>query len=79
MARWITSTCLPTTPATVDTAIPALRARLHPDGMIWVSWPKKAFESANRRDRGCHSQQRPAAGCSGGYKGLRGRKRSGQD
>jgi len=28
--------------ATVDAATPALRRRIRPDGMIWVSWPKKA-------------------------------------
>lgn len=28
--------------ATVDAATPALRRRIKPDGMIWVSWPKKA-------------------------------------
>lgn len=30
------------TAATVDAALPALRDRIRPDGMIWVSWPKKA-------------------------------------
>lgn len=28
--------------ATVDAATPALRERIKPDGMIWISWPKKA-------------------------------------
>ena len=28
--------------ATVDVATPALRSRIKPDGMIWMSWPKKA-------------------------------------
>lgn len=28
--------------ATVDAATPALRDRIRPDGMIWMSWPKKA-------------------------------------
>jgi hypothetical protein len=28
--------------ATVDAATPVLRDRIRPDGMIWVSWPKKA-------------------------------------
>ncbi|MXQ09662.1 DUF3052 domain-containing protein [Alphaproteobacteria bacterium GH1-50] len=28
--------------ATVDAATPALRDRIAPDGMIWMSWPKKA-------------------------------------
>ena len=28
--------------ATVDAATPALRGRIKPDGMIWMSWPKKA-------------------------------------
>ncbi len=28
--------------ATVDAATPALRDRIKPDGMIWISWPKKA-------------------------------------
>ena len=28
--------------AVVDAAAPALKARIRPDGMIWVSWPKKA-------------------------------------
>lgn len=28
--------------ATVDAATPALRDRIKPDGMIWMSWPKKA-------------------------------------
>ena len=28
--------------ATVDAATPALRARIKPNGMIWMSWPKKA-------------------------------------
>jgi hypothetical protein len=28
--------------ATIDAATPALRGRIKPDGMIWVSWPKKA-------------------------------------
>lgn len=32
--------------ATVDAATPALRQRLAPDGMIWVSWPKKASKVA---------------------------------
>ncbi len=26
----------------VETSIPALRHRIKPDGMIWMSWPKKA-------------------------------------
>lgn len=26
----------------VDAALPGLRDRIKPDGMIWVSWPKKA-------------------------------------
>lgn len=30
----------------VDKAIPALRARIKPDGMIWMSWPKKASKVA---------------------------------
>jgi len=28
--------------ATVDAATPVLRDRIKPDGMIWMSWPKKA-------------------------------------
>lgn len=28
--------------ATLNAALPALRDRIVPDGMIWVSWPKKA-------------------------------------
>ncbi len=28
--------------AEVDEALPGLRAMIQPDGMIWVSWPKKA-------------------------------------
>ena len=28
--------------ATVDAATPLLRDRIKPDGMIWMSWPKKA-------------------------------------
>ncbi len=28
--------------ATIDAATPALRGRIRPDGMIWMSWPKKA-------------------------------------
>lgn len=28
--------------ATVDAALPELRDRIRPAGMIWVSWPKKA-------------------------------------
>lgn len=28
--------------ATVTTAMPILRDRIKPDGMIWMSWPKKA-------------------------------------
>lgn len=28
--------------AALEAALPLLRARLQPDGMIWVSWPKKA-------------------------------------
>lgn len=28
--------------ADVEAATPALRARIRPDGMIWMSWPKKA-------------------------------------
>ena len=28
--------------ATIDAATPALRDRIRPDGMIWMSWPKKA-------------------------------------
>lgn len=28
--------------ATVEAATPALRERIRQDGMIWVSWPKKA-------------------------------------
>ena len=31
-----------TSAAAVDAATPALRDRIRPDGMIWVSWPKKA-------------------------------------
>ncbi len=28
--------------ATVDAATPALRDRIQPDGMIWMSWPKRS-------------------------------------
>ena len=28
--------------AVIDTAVPALRSKIKPDGMIWMSWPKKA-------------------------------------
>lgn len=28
--------------ATVDAATPELRQKIRPDGMIWMSWPKKA-------------------------------------
>lgn len=28
--------------STVDAATPALRGRIRPDGMIWMSWPKKS-------------------------------------
>ena len=28
--------------AVVDAAVPALKSNIKPDGMIWVSWPKKA-------------------------------------
>jgi hypothetical protein len=28
--------------ATVEAAAPGLRGRIKPDGMIWMSWPKKA-------------------------------------
>lgn len=28
--------------ATVDAATPVLRDRIKPDGVIWMSWPKKA-------------------------------------
>ena len=31
-----------TSAAMVDAALPILRDRIAPDGMIWVSWPKKA-------------------------------------
>lgn len=26
----------------LERRLPALRAKLHPDGMIWVAWPKRA-------------------------------------
>ncbi len=32
--------------ATVDAATPVLRDRIKPDGMIWMSWPKKASKVA---------------------------------
>ncbi len=31
-----------TSAATVNASLPVLRDRIAPDGMIWVSWPKKA-------------------------------------
>ena len=31
-----------TAAASVDAALPVLRDRITPEGMIWVSWPKKA-------------------------------------
>jgi bifunctional DNA-binding transcriptional regulator/antitoxin component of YhaV-PrlF toxin-antitoxin module len=30
-----------------------LRAKLHPDGMIWVSWPKKASKVETDLDENC--------------------------
>jgi hypothetical protein len=32
--------------AELDTRLPALQKALKPDGMIWVSWPKKAAKVA---------------------------------
>ncbi len=31
-----------TSASTIDAATPVLRDRIKPDGMIWISWPKKA-------------------------------------
>ena len=35
-----------TSAAEVDLALPILRDMINPDGMIWVSWPKKASKVA---------------------------------
>jgi hypothetical protein len=32
--------------AVLERRLPALKARLHPEGMLWVSWPKRASGEA---------------------------------
>ncbi len=40
--------------ATIDAATPVLRDRIKPNGMIWMSWPKKSLQNAHGRYRGCN-------------------------
>jgi len=34
--------CFVRSAAVVDAAVPVLRGHIDPDGMVWMSWPKKA-------------------------------------
>jgi len=48
--------------ADLEAHFPALRAALKPDGMLWVSWPKKAAKIPHRSHRRCPAGRHPAAG-----------------
>ena len=59
--------------AALEEAVARLLRRLARDGQLWVSWPKKASRSPDRRHRG-RDPRRRAAARAGRREGLRGRR-----
>src|SRR5690349_13359891 len=59
--------------AELERLLAALRERIARDGQVWVSWPKKAAKSADRRHRGHHPRGRAAARLRR-HQSLRGRR-----